>query len=78
MIAVALALLQAQEQLVAEVVELDTFSWMFMLTSMGAATALAAWCFSRILRGKRHFDPDGTGPAHPPVEGKVERRNREP
>lgn len=74
----ALALLQAQEDLVAEVVELDTFSWVFMLASMGAATALAIWCFARILREKQHFDPDGTGPAHPPVEGRLERREQEP
>ena len=78
MIALALALLQVQEHLVADTVELDAFSWVFMLTSMGAATALAVWCFSRILRGKRHFDPDGTGPAHPPVEGKVQRREHGP
>ncbi|MEX2583990.1 MAG: hypothetical protein WD766_11985 [Gemmatimonadota bacterium] len=60
---------------VAEGVEagLSAFSWSFMLVSMGAVTLLAAWCFARILRGKRHFDPDGTGPARSPVEGKVDR-----
>jgi len=46
----------------------------FMLASMGAVTALTVWCFSRILKGKRHFDPDGTGPAHSPVPGSVEQR----
>lgn len=51
---------------------LDAFAWAFMLISMGAVTLLAAWCFWRILRGKEHFDPDGTGPAHSPVEGRVD------
>ena len=66
-------LLQVNEQLVAEVVEMDAFSWVFMLVSMAAVTTLTVWCFSRILRGKRHFDPDGTGPGHPPVRGRVDR-----
>ena len=74
MIATLGSALQANSDLVADVVELDAFSWIFMLTSMGAVTLLTAWCFARILRGKRHFDPDGTGPAHPPVEGRTERR----
>ena len=66
-------LLQVNEQLVAEVVEMDAFSWVFMLVSMAAVTTLTVWCFTRILRGKQHFDPDGTGPGHPPVRGRAER-----
>ena len=66
------ALAQANEALVADVVEMDAFSWIFMLACMGAVTILTVWCFARILRGKRHFDPDGTGPAMPPVEGRLE------
>jgi len=50
---------------------LTAFSLTFMLASMGAVTTLTVWCFARILRGKRHFDPDGTGPARPPVQGGV-------
>ena len=46
------------------------FSWLFMLVSMGGVTWLTIWSFSRILRGKAHFDPDGTGPAHAPVQGR--------
>lgn len=69
MTALALAL-QAQAVLDGE---LTAFSITFMLASMGAVTLLAGWCFARILRGKRHFDPDGTGPAHSPVPGKVDR-----
>ena len=72
MIALILILAQANEALVAEVVEMDTFSWVFMLASMGAVTALTIWCFVRILGGKAHFDPDGTGPAVPPVKGRLE------
>jgi hypothetical protein len=70
MIAFILILAQANEALVAEVVEMDAFSWVFMLASMGAVTVLTAWCFTRILRGKAHFDPDGTGPATPSVRGR--------
>jgi len=72
MVALILALLQGNEALVADVVEMDAFSWIFMLVSMGAVTLLTAWCFTRILRGKRHFDPDGTGPASPPVRARTE------
>lgn len=45
----------------------------FMLICIGAVTLLTAWCYLKILGDKQHFDPDGTGPAKPPVEGKVER-----
>jgi hypothetical protein len=45
----------------------------FMLTCMGSVLLLTAWCFTRILRGRDHFDPDGTGPARSPVPGEVER-----
>ena len=54
--------------------ELTAGTVAFMLVSMGAVTALTGWCFSRILKGKRHFDPDGTGPAHSPVPGSAESR----
>ncbi len=50
----------------------------FMLVSMGAVTALTAWCYYRILSTRTHFDPDGTGPAHAPVPGEVEREERHP
>lgn len=73
MMAVSLVLLQAARELVADEVRMDPFSWIFMLVSMGAVTLLCVWCFARILRGKEHFDPDGTGPGHPPVEGRAER-----
>jgi hypothetical protein len=70
----AMLLVQVREELVADVLEMDAFSWIFMLVSLGAVTTLTVWSFSRILRGKRHFDPDGTGPASPPVKGRLEQR----
>lgn len=74
MIVTLLALMQVQEELVAEVVELDAFSWTLMLVSMGSVTLLTVWCFYRILTGRQHFDPDGTGPQSPPVPGRLESR----
>ena len=35
-------------------------SWVFVL-------GLMSWSFARILRHQKHFDPDGIGPAQPPV-----------
>lgn len=57
---------------------LTAFSWTFMLVSMTAVTVLTAWCFIRIMRGKEHFDPDGTGPASPPVPGRLEHEEGRP
>jgi hypothetical protein len=37
-------------------------SWTFVL-------GLTIWSFARILRLQKHFDPDGIGPAVPPVKG---------
>ena len=42
-------------------------SWTFVL-------GLMAWSFGKILKGQQHFDPDGIGPAAPPVSGEAERR----
>ena len=69
-IATILPLAQAGAAAVAERPEMTAFSWLFMLVSMGGVTWLTIWSFSRILRGKAHFDPDGTGPAHAPVQGR--------
>lgn len=51
---------------------LSTFALIFMLLSMAAVTTLTVWCFTKILSGKAHFDPDGTGPAHAPVPGEAD------
>lgn len=55
---------------------MNTVSWVFMLSAVTAVTALTAWCYMRILGSKDHFDPDGTGPASPPVSGEVEQRDK--
>lgn len=73
MIALIALLAQANEALVAETIEMDAFSWIFMLVSMGAVTVMTIWSFARIMRGREHFDPDGTGPAGPPVKGRLDR-----
>lgn len=69
----ALLLAQAGAAGAAERPEMTAFSWIFMLVSMGGVTWLTIWSFLRILRGKAHFDPDGTGPAHAPVQGRADR-----
>lgn len=71
MITFALLFAQVRDELVADVVEMDAFSWVFMLVSMGGVITLTAWCYMRILRTRKHFDPDGTGPASPPIGGRV-------
>lgn len=71
--------LQNPEDAAARAAEgLSPFALFFMLLSMGAVTALAVWCFARILRTQKHFDPDGTGPAEPPVPGRLEQEGRKP
>lgn len=54
---------------------LSTFALGFMLLSMAAVITLTVWCFTKILSGRTHFDPDGTGPAHSPVRGEVDQAN---
>ena len=44
----------------------------FMLVSWTAVLSLTAWAFGTLLRQKRHFDPDGLGPAEPPVKARTE------
>ncbi|MBW3655262.1 MAG: hypothetical protein KY444_04095 [Gemmatimonadetes bacterium] len=47
---------------------------LFMLLSWSFVLGLTTWSFGRILKGKKHFDPDGIGPAQPPEPGAAERR----
>ena len=63
----------AQDAAVQATPRLTAGTLAFMLLAMTAVTSLTVWCFMRIMRGRRHFDPDGTGPAEPPVRGKLER-----
>lgn len=76
MMAALLASMQAQPPVAAAQEGIGPYALVFMLMSMGAVTLLTAWCFFRILSTRRHFDPDGTGPAHAPVRGEVEERER--
>ncbi|HEV2147204.1 MAG TPA: hypothetical protein VGR37_07360 [Longimicrobiaceae bacterium] len=46
----------------------------FMLLSWSFVLGLVGWSFARILRGRAHFDPDGIGPASPPIHGAAEGR----
>ena len=52
---------------------METGAMFFWILSWGFVLGLTAWSFGKILRGKRHFDPDGTGPGHPPVRGRADR-----
>ncbi|HEX5829961.1 MAG TPA: hypothetical protein VFY16_03195 [Gemmatimonadaceae bacterium] len=48
---------------------MSTSAWVFMLGSWTFVLGLTIWSFARILRLQKHFDPDGIGPAVPPVKG---------
>ena len=39
---------------------------MFMVGSWAFVLGLTFWSFARLMSGKKHFDPDGIGPAVPP------------
>jgi hypothetical protein len=47
---------------------------LFWLGSWAFVIGLTSWSFYRLLsdQGKKHFDPDGIGPASPPVPGRAE------
>ena len=49
-------------------------AWIFMALSWLFVLGLAAWSFGKVLRKRRHHDPDGIGPAAPPVPGARDRR----
>lgn len=42
-------------------------AWIFMLTVWALVIWLNIFAFRRIFTTERHFDPDGTGPEHPPM-----------
>ena len=48
---------------------------LFMALSWAFVLSLTGFCFLRILTLRRHHDPDGTGPAKPPLAGSVEKGN---
>ncbi len=45
-------------------------SIIFMVASWTLVLGLTFWSFAKILTSKRHFDPDGIGPASPPEPGR--------
>lgn len=51
-------------------------SLIFMLASWTFVLGLTSWSFAKILTSKRHFDPDGIGPASPPEPGKFDSEGR--
>lgn len=45
---------------------MTTGAIIFMAGSWMLVLGLTAWSFGKILRHRRHHDPDGIGPARPP------------
>lgn len=52
---------------------MTTGAIVFMAVSWTFVLGLAFWAYSRLLRKRRHHDPDGLGPAAPQVKGARER-----
>ena len=46
---------------------MTTAAMIFMALSWTFVLGLMGWSFKRILSDQKHHDPDGTGPAVPPV-----------
>lgn len=42
-------------------------SWIFVL-------GLTFWSFAKLMKDTKHFDPDGIGPASPPVQHDASQR----
>lgn len=53
---------------------MSTGAAIFMALAWTFVLGLTFWSFARILRTQDHFDPDGIGPAAPPVPGEAENR----
>jgi hypothetical protein len=53
---------------------MTTGALIFMLVSWTFVLGLMFWSFGKILRGKKHFDPDGIGPGSPPQAGKFDKQ----
>jgi hypothetical protein len=51
---------------------MSTGALLFMLVSWTLVLGLTFWSYSRVLRKRRHFDPDGIGPEAPPEPGAAE------
>ena len=53
---------------------MSTAAIVFWLASWAFVLGLTAFCFHRILHLRRHHDPDGIGPAKPPLPGSTDTR----
>jgi len=53
---------------------MSTSAIVFMAGSWAFVLGLLIFSFSRLLRDKKHFDPDGIGPAVPEKPGETEQR----
>lgn len=53
---------------------MTTGAIVFMALSWGGVLGLTFWSFSRLMRDTKHFDPDGIGPASPPVQHDASKR----
>lgn len=51
---------------------MSTGAAVFMALAWLFVVGLTSWAFGKILRTQKHFDPDGIGPASPPVPGEAE------
>lgn len=52
---------------------MTTNAIIFMAMSWIAVIGLVSWSYKRLLSNPRHHDPDGIGPASPPVGGQADR-----
>ena len=57
---------------------MTTGAVLFMLASWIFVLGLTGWSYARVLGHRRHFDPDGIGPAQPPEPPLTERASRPP
>ncbi|MBW7934221.1 MAG: hypothetical protein H3C62_11595 [Gemmatimonadaceae bacterium] len=51
---------------------MSTSAIIFMAGSWAFVLGLTIFAFSRLLRDKQHFDPDGLGPKEPPKKAETE------
>lgn len=52
---------------------MSTSAIVFMAGSWTFVLGLMFWSFRKLLKDKKHFDPDGLGPAVPPEPAETER-----
>ena len=52
---------------------MSTSAIVFMAGSWAFVLGLTFWAFRKLLQDKKHFDPDGIGPAAPPTPAETER-----